>query len=886
VIRPRFVLAFAWRESRGGAAARRLLLLASAVAVGVAAVTAIGSFADNLFRSVDDQARALLGGDLALSANAPFSPRADSLVDSLAMGGAIARSTSFSAMAYVPRSGSTRLSEVRAIEPGYPFYGPPATVPAGLWPRLRDGRYALVEPSFLTSLSAAVGDTVRLGEASFVILGTVDDARGNIGIRSAFGPRVWIPMDRLGATRLLGFGSRASYSALVRVPPGTDAEKLADRFRARLRELQLNLRTVQDNQDNLKDFFEQLARFLGLVALVALLLGGIGVASAIQVFLRRKRETIAVLRCLGATSGEVFAIYLGQAAALGLIGSLAGVTMGLGIQLLLPQVFARFLPLAVEVRPSPPSILLGLGLGLWVSLAFALLPLLAVRDIPPLAVLRQPYDERPLRAGGRTAWVVRLLLAASVAGLSMLQVREVVRGAIFAAGMGGALLVLWLAALALIRALRRWFPAGLAYVFRQGLANLYRPANQTVAVVLALGAGVFLLGALSVVRHNLLVQFSLEAGPNRPNFVLFDIQPDQIEPLRSLLKTEGLALQAPVPIVPMRVSAINGRSVAQLLADTVGPPAGTPAAGARPAGDQPAREGGRRDRGPGGGRDRGPEGGRSRWPLRREYRSTYRDSLVGSEKLVVGDFWGAGQRDGTAPYPISMESSIAGDLEVTIRDTVVWDIQGVPLTTVVTSLREVDWARFEPNFFVVFPTAALRDAPQMFVQMTRINAEADIGRIQRLVVQRFPNVTTVDLSLVQRTIEGIVASVVSAIRFMALFSLATGLVVLIGALATSRYQRMREAALLKTLGATRGQVMRVMVTEYAALGVLASIVALALAALGGWALVRYVFEVPFSFPWLGFSGLAVTMTGLTVATGLWSSTEVFRRTPMEVLRTE
>jgi putative ABC transport system permease protein len=233
-----------------------------------------------------------------------------------------------------------------------------------------------------------------------------------------------------------------------------------------------------------------------------------------------------------------------------------------------------------------------------------------------------------------------------------------------------------------------------------------------------------------------------------------------------------------------------------------------------------------------------------------------------------------------------MEVGVAGDLGVTVRDTLVWDVQGIGITTRIVNLREVNWARFEPNFFVVFASGALEDAPQSFVILTRTATQDDLGRAQRLVVQRFPNVTSIDLTSIQSAIERIVSSVVLAIRFMALFSLVTGTVVLIGALATSRLHRIREAVLLKTLGAVRRQVLRVMLAEYAAMGLLASVVALLLAGAAGWGLSKYVFEIPYVIPWRGLTGLATGMVALTLVTGFWNSREVFRRTPLEVLRTE
>lgn len=857
----RFVMTMALREGR--AAGRRLLLLTAAVSIGVGALVAIASFTDNLRGAVEGQSRALLGGDIALRARATPDSAFRTLLDSVTRAsGALlpadrAQVTSFSGMAYVPRTSGTRMVRVSAISGAYPFYGQIRTEPGGAWSRLSSGQVTLVDPSFLTVLGARIGDTMSLGESHFVIAGTVTSFPGDVGIRSAFGPRVYIPGAYLPATGLITFGSRVDYEWYLRTPATLDARAFAKTWRPLLNARSGGIRTAAEEERDLQEFLDQLRRYLGLVALIALLLGGIGVGSAVQVFLRRKRDTIAVLRCLGATSRQVFAVYLLQSVAMGLAGSLLGVALGLGLQFAMPAVFGTFLPLDVVVRPSPQAILTGLGVGVWVATVFALLPLIEVRTIPPLAVLRRDVDQTGAWYSDRLAWAARLALAVSVIALAWLQVGNPLQGLLFALAVGAAVLVLWLSAFGLTRAIRRWFPQRLAYVYRQGLANLYRPANQTVAVVLALGFGAFLLGALAVSQHNLLARLQLDGGLGRPNLVFFDIQPDQEDAVAALIRKEGLAVQPAVPIVPMRLKAINGVPVSTLLADST--------------------------------RRRNKDGERiESWTLRREYRSTYRDTVVGSEKILVGDWWkpGAGTGRGDQLVPVSLETGLASDMGVTLRDTLTWDIQGVPVTSVIVNLREVIWARFEPNFFAVFPVGPLNDAPQSFVLLTRANDPAVMGRLQRRVVEQHPNVTSIDLTSIQQTIEKIIASVALAIRFMALFSLATGLVVLIGALATSRFQRVREAALLKTLGATRRQVIRVMVTEYLALGALAAVVATGLATIGGWGLTRWVFKVPFTVPWTAFGVLAMVLLSLTVLTGLWTSTALFRQSALEVLRAD
>lgn len=874
----RFITRMTWRETR--ATWRRLLLLTAAVTAGVAALVAINSFADNLRRSVAEQSRALLGADLAFRSRTQFSPKVDSLIDSLAQGGAAARTAQFAAMAYIPRTTGARLVQVTAVEPGYPFYGEIRTAPANAWHDLHSGQHVVVEPSFLASLGAQVGDTLSLGAARLLIAGTAENIPGDVGVRSAFGARVFIPYAILPETELMGFGSRVEHSTFVRLAPSRNAIDIVKAVRPRLRPERVGVRTVEEDQQNLTRSLTQLTDYLGLVALVALLLGGLGVASAVTVFIRRKLDVIAVLRCLGASAGAVLTIYLAQAALMGLGGAALGAGIGLAVQQILPMLLRDFLPVDVSAAISWRAVGLGLLTGLWVSLIFAFLPLLRVRRVSPLGALRRDYD--PPKSRDPLLLPSALLLAVSVIGLARLQVGNWPIALWFALGIGGALLVLWFASWLLVRSVRRWFPRQWPYVWRQGLANLYRPANQTVAVILAVGFGAFLLATLFIVQHNLLRQLELTGGPERANLVMFDIQSDQIAPLTQLLSKAGYPPRDPVPIVPMRIRSINGKPV---MRPTV-------------AGDTTNPWSGEGDRG---------------WAVRREYRSTYRRELVGSEKLVAGKWFhetdktekterteksagpAASGRDTSPSYPsspsspslssISLEVSIASELGVTIGDSITWDVQGVEVPTVIGSVREVDWARFEPNFFAVFEPGVLESAPQTAVLLIRVVDPAARGRIQRAVAERFANVTTIDLASMQQTIERLVNQVVMAIRFMALFSLVTGAIVLAGAIATSRYQRTREAALLRALGATTQQVVRIAFAEYFALGLLSATVGVGLSLLSAWLLGRFVFETPFAAP-AELLGLFAAVAFGAVAIGMLNSADVARRRPLEVLRAE
>lgn len=852
----RFALTMAWRESR--ASLGRLWLLTASVSLGVAALVAINSFTDDLRLTVRDQARNLLGADLSLGSSARFSDRAEAELAGLASGALTSRVVRFAAMAYVPSGTGARLVQVTAIDGAYPFYGRVETAPPEAWARLAQDRTVLVDETLLLALSARVGDTLALGEARFRIDGVVVSAPGDVAVRSAFGPRVFVAGRHLDETRLLGLGARARYEAYVKLPPGADAQRLSERHRAALAGERVTLRTVTDQGRDLDRSLGRLGRYLGLVALIALLLGGLGVASAAHVLVKRKLETAAVLRCLGASGGTVLAVYALQAAVLGAAGSLAGAAAGLGLQTLLPLLLGDFLPVAARSQPSWSAAGTGLGVGIWTAVAFALLPLSAIRRVSPLVVLRRAYDDEPGRRRDVLRWGVAGALGLTVTGLAMLQARDAAVGAVFAAAVGVVLGGLTAAARLLMRALRAFFPRRWPYAWRQGVANLFRPANQTTAVVLALGFGAFLLNVVLLVQHNLLRDLRPGGGATRPNLVVFDVQPDQRGPVQERLRAAGGIPGPEAPIVPMRIQSLKGRPVADRLSEAAGKPA-EPGAG-------------------------------NAWALRREYRSTYRDTIGSGETLVAGAPWAAGswkgRTAGNEPVPISVEKDLADELEVRLDDEIVWDVQGVPLRTRVAVLREVDWARFEPNFFVVFPEGPLDEAPQTFVTLARVSDVPSRVRLQRELAEAFPNVAAVDLTQVQEAVEGIVDRVARAIRFISLFSLATGALVLLGALATSRYQRVREAVLLKTLGATRRQLLQIACAEYLGLGLLGASTALGLALAAAWALVRFVFDARFTAPLTSLSALALAVVALTVAVGLASSLDLFRRTPLAVLRSE
>jgi putative ABC transport system permease protein len=847
----RQLLGLAWRESR--TARRRLLLYMSSISLGVAALVAIDSFASNTQRSVREQARALLGGDVAISTRLQTYPEpVIYALDSLKREGiGLAQVSTFASMALVQRTGGTRLSQVRAVTPGYPFYGEITTSPAGEWSRLQSGPRALVDPTLLVALDARLGDTLTLGFAKFVIAGTLVNVPGDVAITAAaMGPRIYIPERYIEKTGLLRFGSRVEHEAVFKLPPTVPLQRFIFRLRPRLDAAGIRLRTPSQTEFNLTESIDQLRDFLGVIGLVALLLGGIGVASGVNAFVMRKIDTVAILRCLGATSRQVLAIYLLQAAVMGLIGAAFGALLGVALQFGLPGVLTDFLPVDVKVVAEPTAVGMGLLVGLWVALAFALRPLVALRNVSPLQTLRRESDADALR--GARVDPVRILVALgivlSIVGLGVARADDPRQGLGFSAAIGIAVGVLFLAATAMSDVARRIVRPGWPFVLRQGVASLYRPGNQTRAVVLALGFGVFLMATVYQVQRNLLRTVNVKLDASRANVVFFDVQEDQDAPLDSLVRAEGFTVVQRTPIVPMKIAAINGVTPAQMAADTT--------------------RGRRR---------------RAGWAMRREFRSTFRDTLVASEKVTSGRFHTGGSPVTSIPE-VSVDRGVAEDMRLVLGATITWDVQGVRVPTRVTSFRDVNWTRFEPNFFVVFERRALQDAPRQYVLLADVRGPTAVPRLQRDVVGRFPNVSSLDLTLIQQTVGRVLDRVTTAIRFMAGLSLALGVPVLFSAVSATRRERLREGVLLKVLGATRRQVGRIMLSEYLLLGALGSLVGIVLSVGGAWALMHFVFRQPFQPAIVPALLVALAMILVSVSIGLLTGRDVFRETPMAALR--
>ncbi|NID08624.1 ABC transporter permease [Fibrivirga algicola] len=836
-----FILNTAWRDSRRSR--QRLLLFMSAIVLGIAALVAINSFGDNLARSIDEQAQELLGADLTVTASAAPSQKMKNLLQGI--GAERSSETAFASMVLFPRSGGVRLAQVKALEGRFPYYGTWEVQPASAIAQFRTNseRVALVDDALLVQFGVNVGDSVRVGEVVFRVAGRVLKTPGATAATAAVAPTVFVPATYLNQTGLLQKGSRVNYKYYYKFAKNTDVPALVKRLEPTLDKAGLNSDTVDNRKRQTGRAFADLTRFLNLVSFVALLLGCVGVASAVQLYVKEKITSVSILRTLGASGWQAFLIFLIQTAVMGLGGAVLGAALGSLLQWLMPIVFGSFLPVEVSVAISWPAIGQGIITGLLIALLFAALPLLLIRKISPLRTLRASLEadvsgRDPLR------WVVFGLIALFVFGFAYWQTRDWKLAGGFTAGMAVSFLVLTGMGLALMAVVRRFFPRSWSFVWRQSLANLYRPQNQTLILLVSIGLGAFLITTLYLTQTLLLGRVQFSASGQQPNMVLFDIQREQTAGVRDLVTQSGLPVMQQVPIVTMRLESINGRGLAAIRKDTS---------------------------------LHIPE-----WALNREYRVTYRDSLIASEKLSSGK-----SQVMIAGVPaVTFEDDFMKRLHLKLGDKLTFNVQGAPIETIVGGTRTVDWNRVQTNFLVVFPTGVLEQAPQFSVLMTRVPTTEKSATFQRALVAKFPNVSAIDLGLILKTLDDILSKISFVIRFMALFSILTGLLVLSSSVIISKFQRMQESVLLRTLGASRRQILRITLVEYGLLGLLASLSGIVLSVIGTWVLARYVFEMPYAptvWPLLAVVG---TVTGLTMLIGLLNSRDVLSRPPLEVLRSE
>lgn len=840
IFRDRWVWRMAWRDGRHNLS--RLFLFMASLISGIAAIVAISSLNHSFQEELDRNAKELLGADLVINGNKKFDSAWFKFTDSVKV--ETARNAEMASMVLFMNSGNSRLARVTGLQGRYPFYGKMATQPANAYEKVESGNFVMIDQSLAVQFNVQQGDSLKIGNKKFLMAGVVTKMPGGNGFSSTIAPTVYISLQSLDSTGLVQYGSRVGYSLFIKTTSESQSVALTEKARVIAKKLGNSVETVERRKEGLGRSFRSIYQFFALLAFVALILGCIGVASSVHIYAREKRDEVAMLRCIGSSGWQAFNIYFIQVFVLGLIGSLVGAALGSAIHQLLPIVFKEYLPGEIEFHFSLQAFFEGMITGAIVSVLFTILPLVSVRFVPPLTVLRADFVSGKIYSKTKIVTLVLIVIFPVLA--AAYQIKNFSSGILFVLGIGAALGCLILVASGLLFFIRKFFPKRASFVFRHALSNLFRANNQTRMLIVAIGLGAFIISVLNIIEHSLLNQVEFKGNENQSNTILFDIQSSQKEGVVALIKQNHLNVNQLVPIITCRLSKLKGKTIEEIRKDTVHIPDGM---------------------------------------LTREYRVTYRDSLSASEELQEGKLQHFEPNKKDSVF-VTISDGINETLRLKVGDSLEFDMQGVPVKAIISGVRKVQWPKDPPNFIFVFPSKVLESAPQIWVATTRIKDEADASSFQKALVTNFPNVSLIDLRLVLRTINELFAKIGLVVRFLALFSVITGLVVLAGAVINSKFIRIKENVLLRTIGASTRQILSITVIEYAYLGLFSALTALILSLGGGWLLTKFFFEVKLA---ANYSELLIISFGvmiLTVMIGWYNSREVINTSPLQALRKE
>jgi putative ABC transport system permease protein len=834
-----FVSRMVWRETR--AAWRHFTYFFACIALGVAALVGVGLFSVNLELAIQREARSLMAADVELRTTRPLTPEAEDILNKLD-GRGIARMQVSELVAMAAAPSGTQLVELKAVEPGYPFYGKLRAVPEDALAMLFTDTRALAEETLLIRLDLKVGDILKIGHAQFKIAGVLKKEPDRAAGAFSFGPRVLISRQGLEATGLVQPGSRVTHRHLLKLPEVLSPRAVQGELAATFPDKTVRVSAYQDAQPMLRRFLRQLTMYLGLVGLIALMIGGIGVASSIRAFLREKLETIAVLKAIGAESGTILRVYLSQTFLLGVLGSLAGAALGVAFQAAFPPLLKAWLPIEMEFRLALLPFVRGVGMGLLTTVLFALWPLLEVRYVRPNLILRREVADVPTGSPGRMAWAISGLLALALAGLALWQAGSWRAAGLFIGALAGALALLnataWLV-VRLARRVSRWGPLA----WRQGLANLYRPGGQAQTVLVSVGVGVMVILAIHLVERNILWEIGENVPTDAPTFFFIDLQPDQRDAFERLLVERGHADVRLTPLVRSRLWALNGQQVRRESYED---------------------------------REHG-------WYFTRQYVLTFLKELPKGNVITNGQWWDGG---GSSGLPrVSVEEEAARRLGLDIGSTLEFDVQGAKVAGRIASIRKVDWGNMSTNFYFVFEPGALEGAPMTYVATTRVDPSEEVP-LQRAVVAAFPNISAINVRAVLDSVTQVVDRISLVIRFMAALSIIAGTVVLAGALAATRLRRIYEAMVFKAVGATRRVLASTFAVEYALLGAAAGVIGAGLAIGLAWGVGHWILDMKWLFqPVALVWGIGATIAG-TVLVGFLSTYRILGQKPLPVLRQE
>jgi len=883
----RFALLLAKREVKG--AARRVGVYMLSTAVGVAAIVSIQSVRDDVSRAITDGVRETTGYDARVTLRGDAADRMTPVLDSLRTAGARVAAVEvagFGGMARGKTGGTPRIAMTNRFSPGYPFFGNVQTDPPGLWTGEIQPGEAFVDRSLMAQLGIAPGDTIMLGAEEYQVVAGVSRIPGGVAVLSMLMPNVYTRLDETAPAD--GAPAARSRAPEYRIAFSDPAE--APRFKEAYQEEEVRITVTEEVIAEVQPVVENLGELLAMVGLVALLLGGIGVASSVHLYVKEKRRSIAVLRCLGSGQWTAFWAYMVQALALGAGGAVVGIALGFGVQTLLGAALEGWLPVDISPRPSGRAMMAGAGMGIWVAAAFAAFPLLQVRGVSALEALRRDSGVKSSRAKGDVwAWVIRLLAGLSIPAVWLVAAPVWQVGALFGGVLLGTLGALSLSGWAVTALARRLTPRKGWFALRQGLSNLFRPGNQTLSVTITMGAGAFVLGLVVTMEAGVKRVFELGGGADLADVLVANLEPGQLDSIKALFpdNTERDIAFVQLGSVGARVAEVGGRPAEELAADS----------GA----------------------------GVTEEAVLRTYRISMNDDRPPGVAIVDGAWWESGDSPAPSVEPVrpdgpdeaieldeasesdeppadivtimSLDATIAGELGAEVGDTIIWRARERRIVAEVVSLQEIEdppgeiggignlaagsgavAGNFRPAPGLAElgggEESALIDIPDYETSMI----------VQRQIASVFPNVIIIDFSWAMDLFRRGMAAARAAVTFLAAFTALVGAIVLVATLAGSRRAREAEAALLRTLGAAKGQVAAVLVTEFAALGTLAAAAGLALSAVAAGPLLAFG-ALRFDDPeWGTLAVVWAALTGLSVLVGMTGNREVLRKPPLPFLR--
>lgn len=850
---PTATIKIAWRDARASPA--KFLFVILAVAVGVGALTGVRSFSRAFHSLLLGEARTLMAADLSLRVFAQPTPQQTAAIAGLERRGVRLTSvTETLTMANTADMAVPVLVSVKAVDPAlYPFYGevkldPPAALRAVL-----GAHEAVVSDDLLIRLKARVGGNLRLGGQDFRIAGLLvsepDRMTGTINV----GPRVMISRAGLDRTGLISLGSRAALRFLFLLPPaGPNVQQVRDVLKQAFPEGMIA--DYRETHPIITRGLERSTTFLSLISLIALIVGALGVATAMHAHLQQKMDTIAILKCLGARSGQVLRIYLAQTLALGLAGGVLGVAFGTLVQRAFPVLIGRFFPVQPRMGLDLVPAAQGLAIGILTTLLFTLPALLGIREIRPAVIFRREMTEaRPdwLKRWSRsrqalaTAAAILVSIALMAAWLAGTNLRDAMRiGAYFAGGLVVGLLVIAAVAWLLLRGLRallrlsgRMFPP----VLRQGVANLYRPGNHAQTVLVTLGTGVMFTLTVYLVQHSMLMEMMQNTPPGMPNVFLLDVPGPQRQALADLLKRQKGVETAPeiMASVAVRLASVDGIPVERL--------------------------------------------GLQQWGRRflRTRSVTTVHARPRETEILSGAWW-----EGRPAVPqVCAAEEAARILHLKPGMTLEWSAWGRSLKSNLACIQRTDSVRMTARFEFIFSPGSLAGFPAIYYGNIRVRPR-DVGALQRAVYEAMPTVTVINMADVLEIVQQVVDQISLVVRFVSAFTIVAGAIILASSVAGTRFRRVREVVILKTLGATRRRVAGIFSMEFLVLGAAAGLLGSALATGFAALVVKRLLKAEFHID-PGASLLCITLTALVaIAAGWLASYRILGQKPLEILRDE